>query len=96
MRLTWFLLSAIGFSSPTMAAGADANAMPMMEGGYRSTFADYRPYRQTEMADWREANDMTVGMGGHAGHGGHNMSHGDMHEGHDMKNMPDHSGHGDH
>lgn len=97
MRFTWFLLAVIGLSSPAVAAGVDANAMPKMDAGYRPAFADYRYYRQMEMGDWREANDMAMGMGGHAGHG---MNHGDQSGGQDMndmhKGMPGHSGHGGH
>jgi hypothetical protein len=39
---------------------------------YRSAFADYKPYQDTPLANWREVNDTvaqaTVGASGHAGH----------------------------
>ena len=34
---------------------------------YRSAFEDYRPYREQEIATWREVNDEVARIGGHAG-----------------------------
>lgn len=39
---------------------------------YHSAFADYKPWRDVEPADWRQLNDALAkapgGAGGHAGH----------------------------
>lgn len=34
---------------------------------YRSVFADYIPYREQDVAPWREINDEVARIGGHAG-----------------------------
>lgn len=34
---------------------------------YRSAFEDYRPYREQEVAPWREVNDEVARIGGHLG-----------------------------
>lgn len=87
----------LGTLALTSALPATAGQAP----GYRSALADYRPYRQPEALDWRQANEQVQGQAGHAGHGGHVMSH----DGHDMRDMPkdkggqgmpEHSGHGGH
>lgn len=75
MRVALSLLAAMALAGPASAAGSGQQTMPMMEEGHHSAFTDYRPYRQTEMASWREANDMSLGQGGHAGH---NMMSGGM------------------
>ena len=40
---------------------------------YRSAFADYKPYKDAPLANWREVNDIVAGApdaaSGHAGHG---------------------------
>lgn len=41
---------------------------------YQSAFADYKPYQDTPIANWRELNDQVVGApGGASGHAGHRM-----------------------
>jgi hypothetical protein len=41
---------------------------------YRSAFADYKPYKDEPLANWREVNDIVAGApGGASGHAGHNM-----------------------
>jgi hypothetical protein len=41
---------------------------------YRSAFADYKPYKDAPLANWREVNDIVAGApGGASGHAGHNM-----------------------
>ena len=35
---------------------------------FRSAFADYRPFAEGEMLDWRKANDEVGAAGGHGGH----------------------------
>ncbi|TAK88073.1 MAG: hypothetical protein EPO20_01160 [Betaproteobacteria bacterium] len=34
---------------------------------YRSAFADYRPYKEPEVAPWRDANEEVGRVGGHLG-----------------------------
>ena len=50
--------------APPNAREAQA-ALPLVE--YRSVFADYKPFADQELADWRKAND-EVGAAGHAAH----------------------------
>ena len=41
---------------------------------YRSAFADYKPYKEAPLANWRELNDTVAGApGGASGHAGHSM-----------------------
>lgn len=54
-------------------------AYPRLE--YRSALADYTPYRDTVLNDWRAANDAVERLGGHMGHArmpadGHHHDHG--------------------
>jgi len=51
---------------PLLAQGQDEPVHPRLE--YRPVLADYVPYRETEMADWRAANDTVGRLGGHMGH----------------------------
>ncbi len=48
------------------AAGAPAPEPPRLE--YRPALADYHPYREVELADWRAVNDLVGRLGGHLGH----------------------------
>lgn len=42
---------------------------------YRSAFADYKPYKDAPLADWRELNATVAGApGGAGGHAGHSMT----------------------
>jgi hypothetical protein len=34
---------------------------------YQSAFQDYRPYREQELAPWREVNEEVARVGGHVG-----------------------------
>lgn len=43
---------------------AKAVAAPMQ---YRSAFADYRAYKEPEIANWRDLNEAVRSAGGHAG-----------------------------
>lgn len=42
----------------------DAKVPPAI---YRSVFEDYRPYREQELAPWREVNEEVARAGGHVG-----------------------------
>ena len=72
--------NAVAFGLPTwasaqVATGAPAAQAHLASAGlqYQSAFADYKPWRDVEPADWRVLNDIvrdaTPSMGGHAGHG---------------------------
>jgi hypothetical protein len=51
-----------------LAAVAAATGAPE-PAPYRSTFAEYRPWRgQQPTVDWKRANDEVQRLGGHAGH----------------------------
>ncbi|MDX1376921.1 MAG: hypothetical protein R3357_15245 [Burkholderiales bacterium] len=45
---------------------ADPKA-PVPETKYRSAFDSYRPYEDTKLRSWREANDEARALGGHMG-----------------------------
>ncbi len=41
---------------------------------YQSAFADYKPYKDAQPANWRALNDTVAGaLGGASGHAGHGM-----------------------
>ena len=54
--------------APDVASGpADARVVsPAPQ--YRSAFADYRAWRETEPMNWRNANDEAGALGGHMSH----------------------------
>lgn len=52
-------------AAPPNAREAQA-AVPLVE--YRSAFADYKPFADQELADWRKANEEVGAAGGHAAH----------------------------
>lgn len=56
----------------TAVALAGVAAPP--EQGYRSTTADYTPYRDRPVVDWRAANDAMGQARGHMGHPGGNAA----------------------
>ncbi len=42
---------------------------------YRSAFADYKPYKDAPLANWRQVNDtVAIAPGGAGGHAGHSVS----------------------
>ena len=40
---------------------------PVQPAEYRSAFADYRPYNEPDIADWRTVNEEVGRVGGHLG-----------------------------
>jgi len=72
---------------------------------YRSAFADYKPYKDAPLANWRVVNDIVAaapgGASGHAGHGMGSMKGMEMPATPaapasvpmQMKTMPKHDGH---
>lgn len=62
------------FVSLILMAAMPAAAASPPEDGYRSSTADYTPYREAPIADWRMANEAMGPMHGPMGHGmGHMM-----------------------
>lgn len=61
-------------------------AAPPPASVYQSTTADYTPYREAAMADWRGANEEMARLNGHMGHmgRGHMGSRSDQPMNHDM------------
>lgn len=60
-------LPALAQPSTLSADPADAKVVsPAPQ--YRSAFADYRAWREPELANWRSANDEAGAVGGHMGH----------------------------
>ncbi len=55
---------------------------------YRSAFADYRPYKEPEIADWRALNDEVGRVGGHLG-----IARGKKEAGKDKPKPPTHGMH---
>lgn len=69
---------------------------------YQSAFSGYRPYRDAELANWREVNDQvrqaTDESDGtrHVGHAGHRSSAAAAPAGHAHAGHGSHAGHGNH
>ena len=75
---------------------------------YQSAFADYKPYKDLQLANWRALNDTVAGASdgasGHAGHGMGGMKGMEMpatpaapaSAPMQMKTMPNHDGHQKH
>jgi hypothetical protein len=61
------------FLALAQAAKTEApTAVPLLS--YRSAFADYKPYKDVPLANWREVNDIVAGApGGASGHASHGM-----------------------
>lgn len=51
---------------PAAADPADPK-VPVPEAKYRSALGGYRPYEETKLRGWREANDEARALGGHMG-----------------------------
>lgn len=62
---------------PLLATAQTAKTKSLMAAPpltYQSAFADYKPYRDAALADWREVNATVAGApGGASGHSGHSM-----------------------
>ena len=69
---------ALAACAPLLATAQDAKTeLPKATAQltYRSAFADYKPYKEAPLANWRELNDAVAGApGGASGHAGHSMS----------------------
>ena len=52
------------------AAALRVAAASLPTGDYQSTTADYTPYREEGIADWRGSNDEMARLNGHMGHMG--------------------------
>ena len=71
---------ALAACAPLFATAQDAKTEPPSAAPalvYRSAFADYKPYKDAPLANWRELNATVAGApsgsSGHAGHAGHGM-----------------------
>lgn len=63
----WLLAGAAAAQAADRPNPLDPRASaPPLE--YRSSFADYRPFAEQELDDWRRSNDEVGAAGGHAGH----------------------------
>ena len=73
--LAWGVALAAG--TPLLALAQAASTAPPKQSpqlSYRSTFTDYKPYKEAPLANWRELNDAVAGSpGGSGGHAGHSM-----------------------
>ena len=69
--------AALAACAPLLAAAQAARpeppkATPQLT--YQSAFADYKPYKEAPLANWRALNDAVAGApGGASGHAGHSM-----------------------
>jgi hypothetical protein len=61
------LLSMQAVAADTTAAPPNS-AAPRTPPAYVSTFAEYRAWREPQLAPWKRANDEVASLGGHAGH----------------------------
>jgi hypothetical protein len=68
---------AFAASAPLLATAQAAKTEPPNATApltYRSAFADYKPYKEAPLANWRELNDTVAGAsGGASGHASHSM-----------------------
>lgn len=73
--LGWGVALAAG--APLLATAQEAKTEPLKttpQLTYRSAFADYKPYRDATLANWRELNATLAGEpGGTSSHTGHGM-----------------------
>jgi len=64
---------ALAACAPLLATAQAAKTEPpnvIAQLTYRSAFADYKPFREAPLANWRELNDTVAGAsGGASGHG---------------------------
>jgi hypothetical protein len=72
MNRAMLLLLATAAGGAAFAQSGDANdarapAAKAPAVTYRSAFEDYRPYREQELASWREVNEEVARVGGHIG-----------------------------
>jgi hypothetical protein len=74
MKKPCFLALAVFAASAAFAQTPAARRDPMdpqaraPAAHYRSAFENYRPYRDSPVTGWREANEEVRAIGGHAGH----------------------------
>jgi hypothetical protein len=72
MSKTLFVAFAIAVASAAVAQPRRPDpADPAVKGPppqYRSVFADYQPFSEPEVADWRKVNEEVAQAGGHKGH----------------------------
>lgn len=70
-RAVLFALSALAGGAVTAQQADDARPPDTRAEApgvsYRSAFEDYRPFRDQELAPWREVNDEVARVGGHLG-----------------------------
>jgi hypothetical protein len=80
MKTLQTMACAIAFAMPQLVAAqaapetpAASTAASQLPPPFQSAFADYKPYEDVPVADWREVNDTVKKAaekgGGHAGHG---------------------------
>ena len=78
MKTLQTMACAIAFAMPQLVAAQAAPETPAAETAgsqlpFQSAFADYKPYEDVPVADWREVNETVKKAaekgGGHAGHG---------------------------
>jgi hypothetical protein len=72
MKRAMLLLLAAAAGGAAFAQSGDANDPRAPEAKvpavtYQSAFQDYRPYREQELASWREVNEEVARVGGHVG-----------------------------
>ena len=67
------LTACLPLLAAAQAMQTEAPAAPPLR--YSSAFADYKPYADPPLANWRAVNDTVAGAsaGAAGGHGGHNM-----------------------
>lgn len=74
-RLAWGV--ALAACAPLLATAQATKTEPpkaTVQLTYQSAFADYKPYRDAPLANWRQLNDAVAGApSGASGHAGHSM-----------------------
>lgn len=107
--MAWGLTMAACMPLPTTSKAADTEPpRATAQLSYQSAFADYKPYKDAQPANWRALNDIVAGASdGASGHAGHGMGGMGRMKGMEMpatpaasasaptqmKTMPNHDGH---
>lgn len=67
------MAACLALPAAAQSAKAEApKAAPQLT--YQSAFADYKPYQDVPLANWRQVNDTVAGApGGASGHAGHGI-----------------------
>lgn len=82
--MRFLALTALVATGPSWAADTTSPPASGTEPEYKSTFADFRGFKDEPVMSWRDSNDRMRRLGGHAGHLGETMPPGN-HQAHQQE-----------